>query len=139
MRIVVDTSVWSLALRRSSPLQNPEAGVLKKMIEQGESVFLLGVILQEILQGVKSAQDFKRLRDRMDSFPLLPVRREHYVRAAELRNNLLRKGIQAGTIDVLIAAAAISHDCYLFTTDKDFHAIAGHCSLKLLRSPEPEI
>jgi predicted nucleic acid-binding protein len=137
MRVVVDTSIWSLALRRHTPLSNPETVILRKMIDQGESIFLLGIILQEILQGVKLARDFARLRDHLEAFPLLPVRREHYVKAAELRNHLTKKGVQAGTVDALIASAAISHDCYLFTNDKDFQSIARHSGLKLLDLPRP--
>jgi len=132
MRVIVDTSVWSLALRRQAPSKNPEAVLLMKLIEEGEGIFLLGIILQEILQGVKVHADFERLKEHFAAFPMLPIRREQYVRAAELRNLLTRKGVQTSTVDALIAAAAMSHNCYLFTNDKDFQLIAKHSSLKLL-------
>jgi predicted nucleic acid-binding protein len=132
MRVIVDTSVWSLALRRHAPSKNPEAVLLTKLIGEGENIFLLGIILQEILQGVKVRSDFERLKEHFDAFPMLPVRREHYVKAAELRNYLSTKGIQTSTVDALIAASAISHECQLFTTDRDFHSIAKHSALKLL-------
>jgi len=132
LKVIVDTSVWSLALRRHEPVDSPETLLLGTLIEEGENIFLLGIILQEILQGVKQPRDFGRLRDQFDVFPLLPVRREHYIKAAELRNHLARKDVQAATIDALIAAVAIAHDCRLLTTDKDFHFIARHSDLKLL-------
>lgn len=133
MKVIVDTSVWSLALRRHSPVSNPEALLLRRMIEEGESIFLLGVILQEILQGVRHPRDFRQLREHLEAYPLLPVRREHYVKAAELQNHLTRNGVQAATIDALIAASAIAHGCHLFTNDNDFQFIARHCDLKLLK------
>lgn len=134
MKVIVDTSIWSLALRRHAPSRNPETEVLRKMIEQGENVLLLGIILQEILQGVKEPQDFKRLKEHLDAFPMLGIEREHYVKAAELKNHLSRNGVQVSTVDALIATAAIANDCYLYTNDKDFYHIAKHSRLKLLKT-----
>ncbi|MBI4687624.1 MAG: PIN domain-containing protein [Nitrospirae bacterium] len=133
MKIIVDTSIWSLALRRHTPLSNPETEALRKLIEQGENIFLLGIILQEILQGVKEPAAFKRIKEHFDAFLLLEITREVYVRAAELRNHLSKNGIQASTVDALIAAVAISNECHLFTSDKDFTHIAKHSKLKLLK------
>ena len=133
MKIIVDTSVWSPALRRHKDAQNPEAEILQKIIRQGENIFLVGIILQEILQGVKKAWNFTKLKEHFDAFPLIEIKREHYVRAAELKNHLRGKGVQASTIDALIAAVSIMNDCYLFTNDRDFYHIAKHSKLKLLR------
>jgi predicted nucleic acid-binding protein len=135
VKVIVDTSIWSMALRRQSASGTPEAALLKRMIEEGESIFILGIILQEILQGVRLPGGFRQLKEHLDAFPLLPVRREHYVKAAELQNHLARNGVQAATIDALIAASAIAHDCSLFTNDRDFHFIARHSGLKLIRVP----
>ena len=137
MRILVDTSVWSLALRRSSGVVNEEAILLKTIIEQGENIYLLGIILQEVLQGIRTSKDFLALKEYFKAFPLIDLTREDYVKAAELRNQLIGKGRQSSTIDVLIASAAISHSCHLFTSDKHFTHIAEHSELKLfpLRRP----
>jgi len=94
---------------------------------------LLGIILQEILQGVKEQAVFKSIKEHFDAFPMLEITREIYVKAAELRNHLSKNGIQVSTVDALIAAAAISNECYLFTNDKDFSYIAKHSKLKLLK------
>lgn len=132
MRVLVDTSVWSLALRRRSSAVNPEAVILQTLIEQGEDIFLLGVILQEILQGVRNPKDFSRLKEHLSEFPLIELTREDYIKASELKNYLAKKGKQAGTIDALIASAAISYGCFLLTADQDFTHIALHSKLKLL-------
>ncbi len=137
MRILVDTSVWSLALRRSSGVVNEEAIVLKTIIEQGEDIYLLGIILQEVLQGIRNSKDFLALKEYFRAFPLIDLAREDYVRAAELKNQLIGKGRQASTIDVLIASAAISHHCHLFTVDKHFTQIAEHSELKLFTFRQP--
>ena len=64
MRVIVDTSIWSLALTRQGHIQNPEAGTLKKIIQNGEDIYLIGIILQEIiLQGIRKAEDFARLKN----------------------------------------------------------------------------
>ena len=137
MRILVDTSVWSLALRRSSGIVNEEAVALKTIIEQGEEIYLLGIILQEVLQGIRNPKDFLALKEYFKAFPLIDLAREDYVRAAELKNQLIRKGRQASTIDVLIASVAISHHCHVFTADKHFTQIAEHSELKLLAFQHP--
>lgn len=131
MRILVDTSIWSLALRRPSGVVNPEATLLKRIIEQGEDIYLLGIILQEVLQGIRKPNDFVALKEYFKAFPLIDLAREDYIRAAELKNHLVRKGKQGNTIDVLIASAAISRHCHLFTADKHFTHIAEHSELKL--------
>lgn len=136
MRIIVDTSVWSLAIRRHTPSKHSEVKVLRRIIDQEEDIFLIGIILQEILQGVKKSEDFTRLKEHLSVFPLLEITREHYVRAAELKNCLSTKGIQVSTVDALIATAAIANNCYLFTNDKDFHHIAQHSKLRLLKPSE---
>lgn len=131
MRILVDTSIWSLALRRPSGVVNREALLLKTIIEQGEDIYLLGIILQEVLQGIRHPKDFSALKEYFKAFPLIDLSREDFIKAAELKNHLARKGKQASTIDVLIATAAIFHQCYLFTADKHFTHIAEHSELKL--------
>ena len=131
MRILVDTSIWSLALRRPSGVVNQEATLLKTIIEEGEDIYLIGIILQEVLQGIRNSSDFLALKKYFEAFPLLDLTRGDYTMAAELKNHLIRKGKQGGTIDVLIASAAVSHHCHLFTADKHFAHIAEHSELKL--------
>ncbi len=138
MKILVDTSIWSLALRRPSGVVNEEAILLKTIIEQGEDIYLLGIILQEVLQGIRKSKDFLALKEYFKAFPLIDLTREDYVRAAELRNQLIGKRRQEGTIDVLIASAAISHRCHLFTADKHFTHIAEHSELKLFSLRQPK-
>ena len=137
MRILVDTSVWSLALRRPSGIANQESVLLKTIVEQGEDIYLLGIILQEVLQGIRNSKDCLALKEYFEAFPLIDLTRDDYVRAAELKNHLIKKGKQGSTIDVLIASAAISHHCHLFTADRYFTHIAQHSELKLFALQQP--
>lgn len=132
MKVLVDTSVWSLALRRLNGTQNREAEVLRVLVERGEDIFLIGIILQEVLQGIKKQSDFDALKKHFEAFPLIQLTRDDYIRAAALKNNLIKKGIQASTVDALIASTAITHGCVLFSADKDFQQIARHSKLRML-------
>ncbi len=132
MNVIVDTSVWSLALRRTVPRDTAPVRTLYRLLDQDGTVLLLGVILLELLQGFRSTRDFTGLQRHLASFPLLEPHREDYVEAARLRNHCATKGVQAGTIDSLIAAMCTQHGCHLLTTDQDFTRIARHSLLKLL-------
>ena len=132
MSVIVDTSVWSLGLRRTDHPSSLSVQKLTRLIQEGESIFLLGIILQEVLQGLRSQKDFSRLLDKLSVYPLIEPRREDYIEAARLRNQCSAKGVQAGTVDFLIAAMCIQYQCLLLTTDKDFSAIARHSALRLL-------
>ncbi|MBN4054798.1 PIN domain-containing protein [Nitrospira defluvii] len=132
MNVIVDTSVWSLAFRRKSYFPTPPVQELTRLIQEEEPIFLIGVILQELLQGIRSQEHFNRLSGRLKSFPLIEPRRKDYIEAARLRNQCGKKGVQAGTIDFLIAAICIQYHCYLLTTDRDFGLIAEESTLKLL-------
>ena len=124
MNLLVDTSVWSLALRRDRPADVPEVTRLGLAIDRGESLLTTGLILQELLQGFADATAQQQIIDRFAAFPLIvPDRRDH-IAAAELRNTCRRGGVQVGTIDALLAQLCLRHDLTLLTTDRDFHHIA---------------
>lgn len=130
MSVLVDTSVWSLALRRDAPVDAPAVDKLRRAIEQGEAV-LIGSVLQELLQGFRDATRTRRLANDLAQFPLLALGRGDYVLAAHVRNTCRSKGVQIGTIDAQIAAAALNHRCAVLTTDADFEHVARHFPLKI--------
>jgi hypothetical protein len=133
VRILVDTSVWSLALRRKKEPNSCAAALLKEYIEDGEYICIIGIILQEVLSGVTSKKLFSQLEDHLSAFPMVTLERKDYVRAASLRNSCKKKGVQVGTIDALIAAVCIENDLLLLSTDKDFQLIANNSELKLIK------
>jgi len=132
MSVIVDTSVWSLVLRRGFPSDDPQAIRLTDMLEEGRPVALLGVILQEVLQGIRNPSEFDRIRSSLEVFPLLDLGRDDFVAAAELWNLCRSHGVQASPTDCLITAACLRHDCTLLTSDQDFQYMARFCPLQLV-------
>ena len=130
----MDTSVWSLLLRRDQPRDVPEVHALVRALEGGERILSSGLILQELLQGFSGPRARQLIVDHFAAFPLLNPDREDHIAAAELRNRCRKRGVQAGTIDALIAQLCIRHELSLLTTDADFSHIAKHAPLKLWES-----
>lgn len=132
MRVLVDTCVWSLALRRQGPVDHPAVRAFSALLEKGEEVVIIGVILQEILQAFRADATFRKMVRHLEGFPLLPVGRDGHVAAARLHRACAASGVTAATVDCLIAAACIEHNAHMLTTDQDFQRIANHCNLRLL-------
>jgi len=136
VNLVVDTSVWSLVLRRPQVEENnPFVQVFRAYVMREDGLVLIGNILQELLDGVKSSRDFHRLLTVLEPFPLLELTREIYVEAAQLRNTCRSKCVQASPIDFLISAACIEHGFPLLTADRDFTHIANHSDLVVVPTP----
>jgi predicted nucleic acid-binding protein len=129
--LLVDTSVWSLALRRDAIASEPEVQQLKDALLGAGVVVTTGLVLQELLQGFSGAKASAQIIERFAALPLLQPEREDHVAAAELRNTCRRAGIQVGTIDALIAQLCIRHDLTLLSTDNDFRLAAKHCALRV--------
>ena len=119
MKVIVDTSVWSLALRRRKAAENASAIAFHGLIEDG-LVVMLGCIRQEILSGIRSQEQFQTLRDRLRSFRDEVLRTEDYEMAAEYFNVCRRQGIQGSNTDFLICATAVNRSYAIFTIDRDF-------------------
>ncbi len=132
MTVLVDTSVWSLSLRKDGPANHPAVETLQNLLLDTQDVVLIGIILQEILQGFRQEKTFTKVASYFQAFPLLPLSRDDYVAAAKFRHDAATKGHTLSTPDCQVAAAAINHHCHLLTTDKDFSDIAKWAPLKLL-------
>jgi predicted nucleic acid-binding protein len=135
LSVFVDTSVWSLALRRDVPSHAIEVRALTQMIETGEPILTTGLVVQELLQGFHGPKARDLILDRFSALPLLVPDREDHVAAADLRNRCRRAGIQIGTIDALLAQLCIRHDLTMLSTDQDFDHITRHCPLILWQAP----
>jgi predicted nucleic acid-binding protein len=129
--LLVDTSVWSLALRRDATSSEPEVQQLKDALLGADVVVTTGLVLQELLQGFSGPKASAQIIERFATLPLLQPDREDHVSAAELRNTCRRAGIQIGTIDALLAQLCIRHELMLLSTDNDFKLAAKHCTLRV--------
>ena len=131
MTILVDTSVWSLALRRDAEASEPEVQVLKDSLLGDEVVVTTGLVLQELLQGFSGPKAQAQIVQHFASLPLIQPDRDDYIGAAGIRNTCRRAGVQIGTIDALLAQLCIRHELTLLTTDQDFEHAAKHCALSV--------
>lgn len=133
MNIFVDTSVWSLALRRTPVSPSPEVVLLGKCLERGDVIATTGLVLQELLQGFHGPAQGKRILAEFSLLPVIVPEIDDHIAAAALRNHCRRRGVQVGTIDALLARLSMRHGLHLLTADTDFEAMARHCPLSLLR------
>jgi predicted nucleic acid-binding protein len=138
LNLFVDTSVWSLALRRDAPQDSSEARALTGALEHGESIVTTGLILQELLQGFSGPKARELIVERFSALPLLTPDRDDHIAAAELRNRCRRSGVQLGTIDALIAQLCVRYSLILLAADRDFVAAARVVPLKLWRASSRE-
>lgn len=127
--MLVDTSVWSLALRRDAESSEPQVLALKEALLGDEVVVTTGLVLQELLQGFSGPKAQAQIIQRFTALPLIQPDRDDHVAAAGVRNACRRAGMQMGTIDALLAQLCIRHELTLLTTDKDFVHAAEHCPL----------
>lgn len=130
MNVIVDTSVWSLALRRAKRVDDKTAGELAELIQEGR-VVMLGPVRQELLSGIKLEEQFELLRDHLRSFPDVELGQADYEDAADAFNRCRQKGIQGSNTDFLICAVALRRDLGIFTTDKDFDNYSKVLRLRL--------
>jgi len=137
MKVLVDTSVWSLALRRGKDRtpENPHVQELRELIRELR-VQMIGPIRQEILSGLRSLAQFRSLRDHLRTFPDLELTSLDYERASELFNLFRAKGVQGSNTDFLICAIAERHKCPILTTDADFKRFQKNIHL-ILHTPRP--
>ena len=134
MNFLVDTSVWSLALRRSEPETESEVARLREALFARESIYTTGLILQELLQGFRGPHQRDAILRRFSALPTITPDRDDHVEAAEVRNRCRRNGVQLGTIDALLTQLAIRHELVLLSTDRDFRHAAAHVPLNVWRS-----
>jgi len=133
MKVIVDTSVWSRALRRDTQESDSIVQEFRRMIHD-HRVQMIGPIRQEILSGIRSESQFRKLQKHLESFPDLPALTEDYVTAARYFNRCRPKGIQGSNTDFLICAMANRNKLSIFTTDKDFELLSKHLQIILHRA-----
>lgn len=132
MKVLVDTPIWSYALRS----QKAEFDSLVKDFESliyDHRVIIIGPIRQELLSGYSQRAKFNNLVDKLKHFENAPIKDIDYIQAASFSNTCRSKGIQGSHIDFLICAVAYRLKANIFTTDNDFKYYAKHIPIKLHR------
>jgi predicted nucleic acid-binding protein len=134
MNLLVDTPVWSLALRRKpadlSPREERVTQALAEVIRDGRAQ-LVGVVRQELLSGIREEERFRKLRDYLRAFDDPSLETGDYQEAAQMHNRCRARGIAGSAIDFLICAMASRRNWQIFTTDQDFERYGRVLGLKL--------
>jgi predicted nucleic acid-binding protein len=134
VNVLVDTSVWSLALRRKAHHLNASekstVAELSELIREGRAR-IIGLIRQELLSGIKSPSQYEKLRATLRAFPDLPITTADHEAAATASNACRTKGVVVSLVDILICAIALARHCSIFTTDPDFQNYARILPIKL--------
>lgn len=128
---VVDTAVWSLAFRRRRAVA-PQVSVLAALIDNDDAI-LLGPVRQEVLSGIREAEQFRQLRDTLRQWPDYPLTSAHFEVAAESYNTCRGHGVQGSDADFLLCAVSQLDRLPIFTTDQDFDLYAKHLPIKLYK------
>ena len=131
MTLLVDTSVWSLALRRDGTVEAKEVIALREALDGADSVVTTGLVLQELLQGFSGPKAKEAIIERFGAHPLIQPDRQDHVAAAEVRNACRRGGVQIGTIDALLVQLCGRYEMTLLSSDKDFANAARHVPFRL--------
>jgi predicted nucleic acid-binding protein len=123
MNVLIDTSVWSLALRRkNASLSTNErflVAELSELIREGRAR-MIGLVRQELLSGIKATEQYEKLRLHLRSFPDEVVDTSDYEEAAKAGNRCRAKGVVVSIVDILLCAVANKRLWTIFTTDPDF-------------------
>jgi len=122
MKTIVDTCVWSLALRRQDPSKLTAVDLqiiaqLQEAIREGR-VIIIGPIRQEILSGIRNKARFAKTQALLDPFRDEEIAAEDFVDAARFFNFCCDHGVECGTIDILICAVAARAQYDILTNDK---------------------
>jgi predicted nucleic acid-binding protein len=129
MMVLVDTTVW---IDFFADRKEQHVVALQEMIENEEDLCLCGIILAEVLQGIRSDEDYVETKDYLDDLIFLPMGQATFVRAAEIYRSLRKKGVTIRKpVDCMIASIAIEHDIRLLHNDRDFDHIAKHSNLRV--------
>ncbi|MFA6026269.1 MAG: PIN domain-containing protein [Ignavibacteriaceae bacterium] len=130
MRYLVDTSIWSLVLRRDEKHNEQLVHLLSELIDK-KQVVLCGLVRQELLSGIKQPDQFRQLKLRLRHFKDILVTTDDYELAAEFFNQCRAKGVQASIIDFFLCSLAVNNDLVLLSADQDFLRIEKHIKVKV--------
>jgi predicted nucleic acid-binding protein len=123
MSVLVDTSIWSLALRRRrrhlTAAEQVLVDELSDLTREGR-VRIIGVVRQELLSGIKTPAQYEKLCSALRAFPDESITTTAHEGAAKASNTCRAKGIVSSVVDALICEIALARQWSIFTTDPDF-------------------
>ena len=132
MMVLIDTTVW---VDFFAGRQLPHVSVLERLINDRDDICVCGIILTEVLQGIRKESEFQKIKELFTTMIFLPMPYSVFLGAAQIYRALRRKGITIrNAVDCMIASVAIENDVMLLHNDKDFTSIERQSRLKVLTS-----
>lgn len=130
MMVLVDTTVW-IDFFAGQMLTHIET--FESLLEQEEDICICGIILTEVLQGIRKETEFQKTKNLFNSLIFLPMSYSTFLQSAKIYRKLGQKGIIIRkSIDCMIASVALENNISLLHNDKDFLPIERYCKLKVL-------
>jgi predicted nucleic acid-binding protein len=130
LKVLVDTPIWSYALRSKKTAFEAHVEALETLILE-KRVLMIGAIRQEVLSGYSDLKRFEILKQKLSIFENTPIVDDDYIQGAKFSNLCRQNGIQGSHIDFLICAVAVRLNVEIFTTDHDFDFYQQHLPIKL--------
>lgn len=134
MDVLVDTTVWSIALRGRQNMLNLEERALKDELDTlilAGKARIGGPVRQEVLSGIRDPLAFEQLRNRLRAFPDLPLQTEDFEEAARCFKVCQAAGVAGSFVDFLVCATAMRRGLAVFSADPDFKRYARFLPLTL--------
>jgi len=129
---LVDTTVW---IDFFANRDTPEVKALENSIKKEEVICICGVILTEVLQGIKNDRQHSLTKPLLSNLIFVPMLKSTFFLAANIYRFLRSNGITVrNSIDCMIAAACIENNIRLLHNDRDYDFIEKHFSLKIFET-----
>ena len=132
MKVLVDTDVWSEALRRKKGKKSTYVDELVDLIQAGR-LEIIGPIRMEVLSGIRDKEVFDAFSDKLAAFSDRPIESEDYILAAKFFNLCRGKGIQGSNTDFLICACSVHWSVPILSKDKDYLLYRKHLPIELIQ------
>ena len=132
--ILIDTSVWiDFLLDRNTP----HVRTVESLVEEREDICICGVVLTEVLQGIREEKEYEKTKSALSELIFLPMTQDTFYFAAEIYRTCRTQGITIrNSTDCMIAATCIQHGAKLIHNDKDFELIGSQFGLEILSASE---
>ena len=129
--VLIDTTVWIDFFKNT---HTPQVSVLEFLLSEGEDVCTCGIVLAEVLQGVRDDRTYRKIESDFNNLIYLPMNQNTFVKSADMYRNLRKKGISIRkSLDCMIAAVAIEHHVQLLHNDRDFDPIEKQFGLNVVK------
>ena len=130
--VLIDSSVW---IDFFSARSLPHVAAMESIIEHRDDICICGIILAEVLQGIRNDSEFRKTKTLLNTLIFLPMQYTVFLRSAEIYRELRKKGITVRKpLDCMIASVAIENNIPLLHDDKDFQPIEKYCGLEIYDS-----